>query len=508
MVELQARLTCLYCRYDMSLGEQTNPTLGTASTGISGLDHILRGGLPRDRVYLLEGDPGTGKTTAALQFLMEGVRNNESCVYVTMSENADELRAVAGSHGWKLDGIDIFELTPADVRVGQDEQYTIFDPSEVELSDTIRAVIERVNLLNPSRVVIDSLTEFRLLAREPIRYRRQILALKQFFVGRHSTVLLLDDRSGYQPDLQVQSISHGVLRLEHFVGEWGTERRRIQITKLRGVKYRGGYHDVRIETGGLKVFPRVVAADEEGAPTLTPVVSGIAGLDTLLGGGLTTGTSTLIIGPAGVGKTILASKYASMLSKSGARSALYLFDERKSTFLHRSKGLGLDIQPLVESGRAIVRQLDPGQLSAGEVAADICHQVEHEGAKLIVIDSLNGYMNAMQDNKAVLLQLHELLSYLNHRDVLTLITVAQHGLVGESVSAPLDISYLADTVILLRYFEAGGAVRKAISVLKKRTGAHESAIREFTIRGDRLHVGEPLSAFRGVLTGVPQFTGA
>ena len=436
------------------------------------------------------------------------MREGESCVYVTLSENANELNAVAASHGWTLDGIDIFELTPADVRLGQDEQYTIFDPSEVELSDTIRAVIDRVNALNPSRIVIDSLAEFRLLAREPIRYRRQILALKQFFVGRHSTVLLLDDRSGYQPDLQVQSISHGVVRLEHFVGEWGAERRRIQITKLRGVKYRGGYHDVRIETGGLKVFPRIVAADDEGTPTLTTSASGIDGLDTLLGGGLSTGTSTLIIGPAGVGKTILASKYASMFSKTGARSALYLFDERRSTFLHRSKGLGLDMDPLVESGHAIVRQLDPGQLSSGELAADICRLVEHEGVKLLLIDSLNGYMNAMQDHQAVLLQLHELLSYLNHKDVLSLITVAQHGLIGQAMAAPLDISYLADTVILLRYFEAGGAVRKAISVLKKRTGAHETAIREFKIRGDRLEVGEPLSAFRGVLTGVPEFTGA
>jgi len=508
MVELQARLTCLYCGYDMSLGEQTNPTLGTASTGISGLDHILRGGLPRDRVYLLEGDPGTGKTTAALQFLMEGVRNNESCVYVTMSENADELRAVAGSHGWKLDGIDIFELTPADVRVGQDEQYTIFDPSEVELSDTIRAVIERVNLLNPSRVVIDSLAEFRLLAREPIRYRRQILALKQFFVGRHSTVLLLDDRSGYQPDLQVQSISHGVLRLEYFVGEWGAERRRIQITKLRGVKYRGGYHDVRIETGGLRVYPRVVASDQAGEPRLTPVLSGIDELDTLVGGGLSSGTSTLILGPAGVGKTVLASKYASMVSRAGGRSAIYLFDERRSTFLHRSKGLGLHMETLVEAAMVSVRQLDPGQLSAGEMAAEIRRQVEQEGVQLILIDSLNGYMNAMQEDKAVLLQLHELLSYLNQKDVLTLITVAQHGLVGQSVQSPLDISYLADTVILLRYFEAGGVVRKAISVLKKRTGAHEDVIREFKIRGDRLEVGAPLSEFRGVLTGVPEYTGA
>jgi circadian clock protein KaiC len=298
-----------------------------------------------------------------------------------------------------------------------------------------------------------------------------------------------------------------VLRLEHHVGAPRAERRRIQVTKLRGVKFRGGYHDVRIETGGLRVFPRVVAGEDAGQPTLTPVLSGIDGLDALLGGGLSTGTSTLILGPAGVGKTILASKYASMLSQTGERSAIYLFDERRSTFLHRSKGLGIDMQPLVDTGVVTVRQLDPGQLSAGEMAADICRQVEHENVRLILIDSLNGYMNAMQDDKAVLLQLHELLSYLNQHDVLTLITVAQHGLVGDSVQSPLDISYLADTVVLLRYFEAAGTVRKAISVLKKRTGAHEDVIREFKIRGDRLEVGAPLSTFRGVLTGVPQYMG-
>ena len=479
-----------------------------ASTGITGLDYILRGGLPRDRVYLLEGDPGTGKTTAALQFLMQGVREGESCIYVTLSENADELSAVAASHGWKLDGIDIFELTPADVRLGQDEQYTIFDPSEVELSDTIRSVIDRVNQLNPQRVVIDSLAEFRLLAREPIRYRRQILALKQFFVGRHSTVLLLDDRSGYQPDLQVQSISHGVLRLEQHISDYGPERRRIQITKLRGVRYRGGHHDVRIETGGLRVFPRVVAADKPGEPKLSSTMSGIKELDALLGGGLTTGTSTLVLGPAGVGKTVLAAKYVSMASHTGAKSAIYLFDERRSTFVHRSAGLGLNLQPLIANGSVSVRQLDPGELSAGEMAAEIKSRVEADGVRVILIDSLNGYLNAMEGSNALLLQLHELLSYLNQHDVLTIITVAQHGLVGSSVASPIDISYLADTVILLRYFEAGGAVRKAISVLKKRTGAHEDVIREFKISNDRLEVGGPLASFRGVLTGVPEYIGS
>ena len=295
--------------------------------------------------------------------------------------------------------------------------------------------------------------------------------------------------------------------LQQLVGEWGAERRRIQITKLRGVKFRGGFHDVRIETGGLRVFPRMVAADQPGDAQLQQIESGIAELDALMGGGLSTGTSTLIIGPAGVGKTILASKYASIMSRNGGRSAIYLFDERRSTFMKRSRGLGLDIEPLVDSGQIMVRQLDPGQLSAGEMAAEISRQVEQENVRLLLIDSLNGYMNAMHEDKSVVLQLHELLSYLSQKDVLSIITVAQHGLVGEAVTAPLDISYLADTVVLLRYFEAGGSVRKAISVLKKRTGAHEDVIREFKIRDHRLEVGAPLSAFRGVLTGVPEYIG-
>ena len=479
----------------------------TASTGIDGLDEILRGGLPRDRVYLLEGDPGTGKTTAALQFLLEGVKTGETCLYITLSETADELAAVAASHGWNLTGIEIFELTPSETLLAQDEQYTIFDPSEVELSDTIRAVVQRVQAINPARVVIDSLSEFRLLSREAIRYRRQILALKQFFVGRHSTVLLLDDRSGYQPDLQVQSISHGVIRLEQRAAEYGEERRRIYVTKLRGVKYRGGYHDVRIETSGLRVFPRIVAADHAAMPPLETVSSGIPELDRLLGGGLHTGTSAILIGPAGVGKTVLASRFAAEVARGGQRAAIYLFDERLNTYLHRSAGLGLELPPLVERGMVTVRRLDPGAITAGEFAAAVRAQVEQAHVKVLMLDSVNGYLSAMQEESAVLVQLHELLSYLNSRGVLTLLTVAQSGVLGSSMTAPIDVSYLADTVIMLRYFEASGAVRKAISVVKKRTGAHEDVIREFRIDGKQIRVGEPLTAFRGVLTGVPHYVG-
>jgi circadian clock protein KaiC len=483
------------------------PHSPVASTGIDGLDEILRGGLPRDRVYLLDGEPGTGKTTAALQFLLEGRKHHETCLYVTLSETADELAAVAASHHWSLDGVVIFELTPSEVLLGEHEQYTIFDPSEVELSDTIKAVVQQVQAINPARVVIDSLAEFRLLSGEAIRYRRQILALKQFFIGRHSTVLLLDDRSSQQPDLQVQSIAHGVIRLEQRFAEYGEERRRIHVAKLRGVKYRGGYHDVRIDVGGLRVFPRIVAADHDSRPPIQNVSSGIAPLDRLLGGGLDTGTSALVIGPAGVGKTVLASRYVAEAARNGLPGAVYLFDERLNTFMHRSAGLGLELPALVDQDLVTVRRLNPGAITPGEFAAAVRAQVEHEGVKVLLLDSVNGYLSAMQEESAVLVQLHELLSYLNHRGVLTLVTVAQSGVLGSSMAAPLDVSYLADTVVMMRYFEAGGAVRKAISVVKKRTGPHEDVIREFRIDGDALRVGEPLTAFRGVLTGVPEYLG-
>ena len=468
---------------------------------------MLAGGLPAERVHLLEGDPGTGKTTLALQFLLEGVARHEQCLYVALSETADELAAVATSHGWTLDGIRIYELTPSEGILHPDEQYTLFHPSDVELSDTIKSVVDEVSTLNPSRVVIDSLSEMRLLASEPLRYRRQILALKQFFVGRGATVLLIDDRGAHRSDLQVQSISHGVLRLEQRIADYGAERRRLQVVKLRGVKFKGGYHDFLIERGGIQVFPRVVAADHRAVPKVRTVRSGIAELDALLGDGLTSGTTTAIIGPAGAGKTVLATQYASTLATEGSRSAIYLFDERLSTFMYRSSRLAGRFTESVDQGLVLVEQLDPAQITAGQFATAIRRRVEQDNVRLVVLDTLNGYLSAMQDECAVLVQLHELLTFLNQRGVLTIVVVAQHGILGTGLAAPLDVSYLADTLLLLRFFESDGAVRQAISVVKKRTGDHEHTIREFQITATGPRLGGPLVGFEGVLTGVPHFTG-
>jgi circadian clock protein KaiC len=479
-----------------------------ASTGISGLDEILAGGLPAHCVHLIEGDPGSGKTTIALQFLLAGVAQKETCLYVALSETSGELRAVARSHGWRLDSIHIHELTPSEGVLKPDEQYTLFHPSDVELSDTIMAVVEQVSQLNPSRVVIDSLAEMRLLAAEPHRYRRQILALKQFFVGRRATVVLVDDRPARRRDLQVQSISDGVLRLEQRVADYGVERRRLQIAKLRGVKFRGGYHDFRIETGGIRVFPRIVAADYRVHANIMTVPSGIAELDSLLGGGLATGSTTALIGPAGVGKTVLATHYAAAMAGRGSAAALYLFDERLNTFVHRTERLGVRLSSLIAERRIMVEQLDPAQVTPGEFATAIRRRVEEEDVRFVLIDSLNGYLSAMQDDAAVLVQLHELLTFLNERGVVTILIVAQHGVLGTGMAAPLDVSYLADTLILLRFFEAAGAVRQAISVVKKRTGEHEHTIREFQITSTGPRVGLPLTNFHGVMTGVPQYTGS
>lgn len=476
-------------------------------TGIAGLDEILGGGLPAQRVHLLEGDPGTGKTTLALQFLLDGVARGETCLYVSLSETAHELRGVAQSHGWTLDGLILHELTPSEGVLTATAQYSLFHPSEVELSDTIKGLIDQVTEHNPSRIVIDSLSEMRVLASEAVRYRRQILALKQFFVGRGATVILIDDRAGHRGDLQVQSISHGVIRLEQRTGEYGSKRRRLEVVKLRGVNFRDGYHDFRIATGGVRVLPRLVAADHRSTQPIEPIPSGIEGLDRLLGGGLSSGTCAIIIGPAGVGKTSLASQYAAAFARSGGRAAIYLLDERLNTFTHRTRRLGLNLEPLVRSGQILVEQWDPDQVTPGQFATAVRARVEDDQVGVVLIDSLNGLLNSMRNVDTVLAQLHELLSYLNEKGVLTILIVAQHGVLGSSIAAPIDVSYLADTVIMLRFFEANGAVHKAISVVKKRTGGHERTIREFDITDTELRVGEPLKAFRGVLTGVPQYTG-
>ncbi|HEX8119274.1 MAG TPA: ATPase domain-containing protein, partial [Pyrinomonadaceae bacterium] len=473
-------------------------------TGCAGLDDVLEGGFPANRLYLVEGDPGTGKTTLALQFLLEGARRGEPVLYVTLSETKEELTAVAHSHGWSLEGVNLHELVPPEESLKTESQYTIFHPSEVELGETTRAVIEEVERIHPRRVVFDSLSEMRLLARDPLRYRRQILALKQFFAGRKSTVLLLDDRTSADADLQVQSIAHGVLMLEQLELDYGAERRRLRVSKLRGSRFLGGFHDFTIRTGGIEVFPRLIASGRGSEFKPEAVESGVAELDALLGGGLDRGTATLVLGPAGCGKSSLATHFTAAAAARGERAAVFIFDEGVNTYLNRAAGLGTDLRAQVESGRLTIQQVDPAELSPGEFAHAVCEAVEGGGARVVVIDSLNGYLQAMPSERFLTAQMHELLTYLNQHGVVTLLVMAQHGFMGVGMSSPVDVSYLADTVVMLRYFEAAGSIRRAISVVKKRTGRHEDTIREMRLSASRgVEVGEPLTAFRGVLTGVP-----
>jgi circadian clock protein KaiC len=470
-------------------------------TGIEGLDDILCGGLPKDRLFLLTGEPGTGKTTLAMQFLIEGVRNGERSLYVTLSETAEELRAAATSHEWNLGDVQIVELMPPAETLGPEDQYTIFHPSDIELGQTTRRVFDEVEQRRPARLVLDSLAELRLLAHDPLRYRRQILALKQFFVGRSCTVVLLDDRSGSSTDGHLESISHGVILLERRVVHYGGARRRLQVVKMRGVPLREGYHDFVIETGGLRVYPRLVAAEHRESRRSTTVASGVAALDQLLGGGLDSGTSTLILGPAGCGKSTLAQQYAAAAAARGDRAAFFLFEESPEIALRRADGLGLPTRASVDAGRILMQQVDPVQLSPGEFVCRVRRTVDERDARVVVIDSLNGYLNAMPEERLLVVQMHELLSFLNQRGVLTLLVVSQLGMLGP-MQSPVDVTYLADAVVLLRFYESCGALHQAISVLKKRTGRHERTIRELTL-GPGVNVGEPLTGFQGVLTGVP-----
>jgi circadian clock protein KaiC len=477
------------------------------ATGISGLDDILGGGLARNHLYLIEGDPGTGKTTIAMQFLMEGTRRGQKGLYVTLSESKIELLEIAASHGWTLDGINVFELAPDERQLKPEAQYTVFNPSEIELADTVNAVLSEVDRLQPARVVFDSLSELRLLARDSLRYRRQILGLKQYFSGRKCTVLLLDDRTAEGHDLQLQSIAHGVILMESVEREYGIKKRRLEVKKLRGSRFREGFHDYTIKHGGVEVYPRLVASEHFFAFQPTQLKSGLAALDTLLGGGLDSGTSTLLLGPAGCGKSTIAVRYAVSAVEQGGNAALFAFDETLATLVIRGKGLGLDIKGHVDSGKLSLRQVDAAELSPGQLVHEIRHLVEKQGLTLLIIDSLNGFLNAMPGEKFLAMQMHELLAYLSQKGITTLMTVAQHGFVGTNIDTPVDVSYLADTVLLFRYFEAAGEVRQALSVIKKRSGEHERTIRELVMKNGAIVVGAPLTEFEGVLTGVPSYRG-
>ena len=476
-----------------------------AQTGIPGLDEILRGGLPRDRIYLVQGDPGVGKTTLGLQFLMDGAAKKERCLYITLSETAAEIHDVAESHGWSLGGIEIVELSAVE-QSSVLEENTLFETAEVELHETTRVLLGHVERVNPQRVVFDSLSELRLLAQSALRYRRQILSLKAYFVGKGCTVMMLDDRTSEPGDLQLQSLAHGVIILEQVTPIHGEDRRQLRVQKLRGLKFSGGRHDFTIRTGGVEIYPRILGGKGE-IHDPKPLSSGIAELDRLLGGGLDRGTSTLIIGPAGAGKSAMAIQYAAMAAKRGERTAMFAFDERLNTLRTRTRSLGIDIETHLASGQLSIRQIDPAELSPGEFAYLVKCAVEKEGAKVVVIDSLNGYMQAMPEERQLLVQMHELLGFLANHNVCSILIMAQHGLIG-TMKSPTDVSYVADTVLLLRYFEAQGRIRKAVSVVKKRSGQHENAIRELLFTPQGITVGEPLTEFVGVLTGVPRFVGA
>lgn len=473
-------------------------------TGIPELDLVLRGGLPRHRLHLLEGAPGAGKTTIALQFLLEGVARGERGLYITLSESTDELAAAAASHGWSLDGIDVFDLIPVEAEL--ERQQSVLYPSEVELGETMRLIIDRIAADQPDRVVVDSLAELRLIAQDQLRYRRQILALKQAVQGRRCTTLVLDDLTNQAGTRELHSLMHGVIALEMIERSYGASRRRLRVVKMRGTDYQSGWHDFAITAGNVLVFPSLIAEEHQAEFEPATLSSGLNGLDDLLGGGLTRGTTTMLVGPSGAGKSSLALQFVMSSVRAGDHASYFSFDEAFGTLTQRSTALGLDLAEAVENGNLGWHRANPSRLSPGEFVWRVRREVEDKNARIVVIDSLNSYLSTMPEETALILQMHELLTYLNNQGVATILILAQQGIIGD-IENPVDLSFMSDTVVLLRFFEAGGEVRKAISVVKKRTGIHEVAIREFRLFPHGMKVGPKLLEFQGVLTGVPTYAG-
>ena len=476
-------------------------------TGIPGLDEILDGGLSQGNVFLLEGAPGAGKTTVALQFLLEGAGKGERSLYITLSETENELRDCAASHGWTIPAeVEVFEVIPPESLLDSDQQQSLLYSSDLELGEATKQIFAAVERIKPSRVVLDSLSEIRLLAQSSLRYRRQILSIKHFFARHGATVLLLDDMTAEASDKTVHSVAHGVVLLEELAPEYGAERRRVRILKYRGQRYRGGFHDFTISRGGVNVFPRLVASEHRKEFARTQLSTDIPEFDALLGGGIEAGSSTLILGPAGTGKSLIGIGFLMSAIKRGEKAAMFSFDEESGLLFDRMKNMGIDLAAARANGQLFLEQIDAAELSPGEFAHRVRHAVDERQIKTVLIDSMNGYQAAMPEENSLILHMHELLQYLNRQGASTFMTVAQHGLVGD-MKSPVDITYLADTVILLRYFEAMGKVRRALSIIKKRTGAHETTIREFQIKDKGLAVGEPLEKFQGVLRGVPNYAG-
>jgi len=490
------------------LNENSNIEAGPrVQLGCPGLDNILGGGLPAGRLYLLEGGPGAGKTTLSLQFVAEGVKQGERTLYITLSESSSELNFAARAHGLQIEGVEIVELLPDEDDLRPEQQYTVFHPAEVELNDRMQRIVKEVRRVKPDRLVLDALSELRMLAKDPLRYRRQILSLKDFMHDQNCTVLLLDDRTSRDADLQLHSIVHGVISMDKTSREYGKARRQVEILKLRGTPYSEGSHDYSIITGGVVVFPRLVAADSRNGGATECVSSGIPELDALTGGGLDRGTATLLIGPAGCGKTTIATHWVVSAAERGETCAVFAFEEGPQTLLNRAAGLGMNLESHIASGRVGLERVDPAEMSPGELVAKVQNYVEKKNARVVVFDSLNGYLQSMPGEHFLAIHLHELLAYLNNRGVLTLMILAQAGMIGSQMHSAIDVSYLADNILLLRYFEAHGEVRQAISTIKRRAGAHERTIRELKLGPDRIHVGRPLNDFQGVLTGTPSFLG-